>query len=121
MKTFVFTDDDFSRFAFAVGERMDQFGLTEWSYDVEHDQIGDKVNAQVQYNCVSKVALFRLTKVSEGDFGMHTNVLKLALHEVLHLMLADYAWTASKAQNDIAEVVVSHEHEMINRLMRVIE
>ena len=120
MESHVFSDEDFARFSFAVAHWMTALGLTEWKYDVMHHQIGDRVCAQVQYNCVTRSAVFRLTKAGEFDYGHETNVIELAKHEVLHLLLADYCFTASKARDEYADLVIAHEHAVINRLSRCI-
>lgn len=121
MKSVIFTDDDFGKFKTVVEYWIEQFGLTEWNIDITHDQIGDRTNAQTQYNTTSKGAIIRLTKVSEGDFNMVTDVTKLALHEVLHLLLADFCETTAKLADTHHDLVVGREHELINKLMRVVK
>ena len=121
METQVLTNDDFKVYRAHVDGWLKKFGISEWSVEYQHAQIGDRVAAQVQYDCRAKSAVFRLTKVKEGDYGMGSTIEELALHEVLHLLIADYGWTASTVKDDMADVVVSHEHELINRLMRVLK
>lgn len=99
---------------------MRQLGLTEWAFTIEHDQIGDGISANVSSNSKTKTALFRLSKVVEYDYSVGLDIAGLALHEVLHLMLADFGWVIAQAKDDYADVVISHEHELIHRLMKVI-
>lgn len=121
MKSYFFSEEQFNVFRESVNYWINRFGLTEWEVVVEHEQIGDNIQANASYSLSSKQALIRLTKVSEGDYGVNDSMKSLALHEVLHLMLADFCWIASKAKNDYDDIVISHEHTIINRLMRVIK
>jgi hypothetical protein len=99
---------------------MKELGLTEWAFVVEHDQIGDGVSANVSSNPKTKTALFRLSKVAEYDYCTGFNVLELALHEVLHLLFADFGWVIAQAKDEYADVVIAHEHAIIHRLIKVI-
>lgn len=120
MNNYTYNHEDFVRFSFAVGEYLSKLGLSEWKVEAMHDQIGDRVAAQCQYHAKAKNAVFRLTKSVEYDYGMETCPEKLALHEVLHLLLADYCLAASTLKDDMHDIVVAHEHSVIHRLMRVI-
>lgn len=120
MKTFSFSPLAFDRFESSVNYWMNRLGLTEWNYSVEHTQLSDGVSACVDYNNKSKNARFSLTAFCSGDFAFEADVQALALHEVLHLMLSDFCWVSAQAKDDFADVVISHEHELINRLLKVI-
>lgn len=120
MKTYTFSDDDFKKFANSVRYWIKELGLTEWLFTIEHDQIGDGVSANVSSNPKAKTALFRLSKIVEYDYSNGMDIAELALHEVLHLLFSDFGWVIAQAKDDYADVVISHEHEMIHRLMRVI-
>lgn len=120
MKTHTFSDADFQCFSQAVRHWIEQLGLTEWAFSIEHDQIGDGVSASVSCNPKSKAAPFRLTRAIEYDYGVTLDLRKLALHEVLHMLFYDFGWVIAQAKDDYADVVISHEHEIIHRLMRVI-
>lgn len=98
---------------------MEKLGLTEWLFTIEHDQIGDGSSANISNNPKTKTALFRLSKFIEYDYSVGLDISGLALHEVLHLLLADFGWVIAQAKDEYAEVVISHEHDIIHRLMRV--
>lgn len=119
MKTHTFTPQDFELFKAKVQSLLDAFGMYEWHVTVAHEQIGDRVCAQTTYNNTSKNASIRLTINAEGDFGLLWDVEKLATHEVLHLLLADWCETAAKMQSATHDLVVGQEHAVLNRLMRV--
>jgi len=121
MKTYTFTPSDFKHFAAKVQWLVSKMGLTEWHLSIAHEQIGGGVAAQTQYNTVSKNASIRLTINVEGDFGFITDVEQLAIHEVLHLVLADWGETIAKMQNANHDLAVAQEHAVLNRLMRIIK
>jgi len=120
MKSHVFSLNDFNVFNDRVTHWIHKFGLSEWSVEVVQQQIGNGVNAQVQYNHVRRHAIFRLTENSEGDYGMTTNPDRLALHEVLHLLVASLVETTATRQSAYDDLVVAEEHAFINRMMRVL-
>lgn len=121
MQTYEFSAEDFSAFEAAVRRYMSDFGMADWVVNVMHDQIGDGVMAQVQYKAVGKYACFRLTKHTEFDYGAGTDPDRLALHEVLHLLLADFCETCAKLGDVGHDLVIAREHEVLHRLMRVIK
>lgn len=120
MKTKVFTEQDFLQFEAKVNALVDLFGLREWHLMVTHEQIGDRVCAQTQYNIVAKTASIRLTKQVEGDFGLLWDVDRLAMHEMLHLLLCEYCETVAKLGSSTHDLVIAQEHGVLNRLMRAI-
>jgi len=120
MKTKIFTDKDFAKFKARVLELVDKFGLHEWHLMITHEQIGDRVTAQTQYNVVAHTACIRLTKQVEGDFGLLWDPERLATHEVLHLVLVDYCETVAKMGSSTHELVVAQEHAVLHRLMRIL-
>lgn len=120
MKHYIFTEKAFENFSKGIDEWMGRFGMSEWDYSICHEQIGDRKMACTEYNSVTKKALFQLTKSVEFDFGLETDMRKLALHEVLHLALSDYGWTIAQAKTDLDDLALGREHELINRLMRVL-
>lgn len=121
MTPHTFTSEDFSAFKQAVHYWLNKFGISEWHVTVLHDQIGDRNNAQCQYNTTTKNVCFRLTINTEGDYGMVLDPERLALHEVLHLVLADYCETTCKLADPVHPLVVAREHEVMNRLMRALK
>lgn len=121
MKIHTFTPEDFEKFKVKVQSLLDTFGMHEWNVTIAQEQIGDRVNAQATYNNNTKNASIRLTINAEGDFGMVWDVEKLAVHEVLHLLLADWCETAARLQSATHDLVVGQEHAVLNRLMRVIK
>ena len=120
MRTKIFTDDDFAAFEAKVRELIHLFGMYEWHLMIAHEQIGDRVCAQTQYNVVAKTASIRLTKQVEGDFGLLWEPERLAMHEVLHLVLCEYCETTAKMGSSTHDLVIAQEHGVLNRLMRAL-
>ena len=120
MKTHTFTSECFRLYKERVEHWLHKFGLTEWSVEGTQMQIGGGVNAQVQYNHVRRHAIFRLTENTEGDYGLTTDPDRLALHEVLHLLVASLVETTAARQSAYDDLVVAEEHAFINRVMRVL-
>lgn len=114
MKSYTFTANDFRKFKQRVNYWINKLAITGWMIEIEHEQIGDGINAQCAYNIGSKSALFRLTKNTEGDYNLIIGIDTLALHEVLHLALADLVFVSTKGDDDI---ITSSEHDLINRLV----
>jgi hypothetical protein len=121
MKIYTFTPAEFERFTAKVQSLVSDMGLTEWNLQIIHEQIGDRVIARTTYDTVSKIASIRLTINIEGDFGVVTDVERLAIHEVLHLLLADWGETVAKMRDANHELAIAQEHAVLNRLMRFIK
>ena len=120
MTPYTFTEQDFIDFRYEVTRWTSCLGLANgWFIEVRQEQIGGGVNAQCAYDVQRRNALFRLTIHTEGDFCMLTDPKKLALHECLHLALAEVVYTAAKLGDDSHELAIAKEHELINRLMMV--
>jgi hypothetical protein len=120
MKIHTFTDEDFAEFKAKAEELINTFGLHEWHVTISHEQIGDRVAAQTSCNHVARHASIRLTKQNEGDFGIEWDPKRLALHEVLHLLMWDFCETTAKLGDPTLSLVVAQEHALVNRLMRVL-
>lgn len=97
---------------------MEYFGLTEWSYEIRHQQIGEDKMASACIDFKNRIILFELTQCVEGDYGFETPVETLALHEVLHVLLADFGREIQRTGSDASDTVVAHEHAIIHRLIR---
>lgn len=121
MKSIIIDQQAAQEFAESVVYWVDRFGLSEWSYEIKQEQLGNGRLAEVNIERKGKLALFQITHVCEGDYAIDQSPKALALHEVLHLMLSDYGWLAAKARDDLDDVVIAHEHEIIHRLMRFLE
>ncbi len=120
MKTHTFSAADFKRFAKCANDLIDRLGVTGWDFDITHEQIGDGTCACACYDNVSKNAGITLSKNVDYEYSICTDVEVLAKHEVLHLLLADFCWTAAQSGKNCSDEVVSKEHEVINRLLGVI-
>lgn len=71
------------------------------------------------YNLDARHACISLPYEFENDFCLVDDLNKLALHEVLHIALADIIHEANITKD--TENIIHTEHALINRLMRVIK
>ena len=85
------------------------FGITEWDVDYKHHKID--AQSRVSYNNSARIACFQLTTKGTIDFCYNDDMQKLALHEVLHLLLADLAM----GKESVEEIAI--EHTVIQRLI----
>lgn len=120
MKAHTFTPDDFEVFKARISELIDKFAMHDWRINIVHEQIGNGVNAQVQYDTIAKNACFRLTINSEGDYGFVRSAERLATHEMLHLVLADFCTACCSLHDPVHPIVIGAEHAALNRLMRAL-
>ena len=119
MKYHTFTPEEFLLFEQAVQDFMQKLEITGWELELRQEQVGGGICAELDYNIVARKALMRLTVNVEYDYAIITDIVKLAKHEVLHLLLADFCWTAAEQRDHCSDAVISREHEVINRLMKV--
>ena len=121
MKTKVFTSSDFKTFKQEVERLVGALGLSDWDLSISHEQIGDNCCAQTHYDDTAKIASIRLTIQVEGDYGLEWDPRRLAMHEVLHLLLADFCVTSCKIGDAVDPLVMAQEHAVIHRLMKVLK
>lgn len=119
MKQKKFTKQDFILFEDAVYSYLAWFELAEWRVEILHVKKQD-VFARCTYDCEAKIACFTLAKKVKYDFGL-MDIKKLAAHEVLHLLFADLINASSLLSNASHPIVISHEHEVINKLVGILE
>ena len=77
--------------------------------------------ARTTYNNISKIACFQLTVNIEYDFCHQSDLNKLALHEVIHLLLADFGYVLAETKDQWSDLVIAHEHAVVMRLLKVIK
>ena len=120
MKTHSYSSEEFKEFKKCVTKDMKRLGLTGWDCEIQRKQLSNGVCARIYFDVVSKSTVIYLTKTVEYALVVDKDVKQHALHEVLHLLLADYCWTAATGGNHCADAVIAKEHELINRLMGVL-
>lgn len=120
MKHYTYTKKDFKDFEMYIHDWINKFGITEWDYEVMHNQL-DGSAARTTYNNKAKIACFQLTVNIEYDFCHQSDLNKLALHEVIHLLLADFGYVLAETKDQWADLVIAHEHAVVMRLLKVIK
>ena len=86
------------------------FGMTDWTFTFESKPLGNLV-AEVSYNTTSRLATLRISsrmKRTQDEIKFD------ALHEVMHVLLADLtSYGEAMFQGD---VVIREEHRIIARI-----
>jgi hypothetical protein len=113
-----YTNKEFKQFSSSVNYWMNKFGITEWEYEIIHKQTD--AAARTTYNNKSKLACFQLTKSIDYDFCGQSDMNKLALHEVLHLLLADFGYAIDETKSYDSDLAIAHEHAVVMRLMKAL-
>jgi hypothetical protein len=113
-----FKSKEFNEFKAAVVYWLNRFAITGWDILIVHKQIEEGALAQCHYDTVSKNCIFSLTKETDG-FESSMSMNRLALHEVIHLLVADLVHVCTVSEDQ--EVIVGIEHAMINRVINALE
>ena len=98
---------------------MNKFGITEWQYEVLQHQL-DNVAATTTYNNRAKLSCFQLTHKIKYDFCHQSDMHQLALHEVIHLLLADYGYAIQETKEFDCDLAIAHEHAVVMRMMKAL-
>lgn len=112
-----YTKEQFDEYVSAVKHWLNQLNITGWTIDFKQRHIGESIAGNTTYNTVSRNACFQLAEFQTGDYCLHDDMNALALHEVLHLLVADLVWTVKELKDDMHDLVIAKEHELINRLI----
>lgn len=116
---YTYTKKDFKQFNMSILYWMDKLGITEWQYEVLQHQL-DNAAATTTYNNRAKLACFQLTHKIKSDFCHQSDMHQLALHEVIHLLLADYGYAIQETKYFCSELAIAHEHAVVMRLMKAL-
>ena len=119
MKKYTYSKKDFKQFKASVIYWLDKFGITEWEYEIVQRQL-DVASATTTYNNKSKLACFQLTHNIEYDFCLQADVGRLALHEVLHLLLADFGYAIQETKEYDSDLAIAQEHAVVMRMMKAL-
>lgn len=117
METKIYTEDDFDEFKEHCIRWLYKLGISEYEIDFKHHVLDGDAAARTTYNVKSKLACFQLTTTLNGDFCFQNDINKLALHECLHLLFADFGNTIDKTDFD-SELSIAAEHAVVQRLLK---
>lgn len=90
-----------------------RLGLTDWAITFARAESTEEDEAEVAYSCANRSA----TMTSMLGAPNPSPPGRVALHEMLHLLLADPLHMAAKRGKDTHADVVRDEHRAIERLM----
>jgi len=116
-----YTAEDFLEYENQVRHWMHRLGLERsWYIECEQRQLSEASHARVSYNTANRNATFGLSLNVEAGIGADATVEELALHEVLHVLLADLVATLVETKSDESPSAIAREHELLCRLERVL-
>src|SRR5258706_6388707 len=109
------TKENFALFSETVKDYQKKFGLLDWNIQLRHVSIGAVELAQANSNCEGCVATVTLNKNwKELDPITDERIRRVALHEVIHVLLANLSYIASCryiTQSELDEA----EHKVVRR------
>lgn len=119
------SDDDYGRFCKYVGKWLGELGLRDWTvYYYWEDNGKGGSSACVRYDVENRTADFVMGERIERCYhGGGRAIEWLALHEVLHLVMADFDWVGKAVgllpaqKEELWEIA---EHKLLARLTGVI-
>jgi hypothetical protein len=114
-----YTKKDFKLFKKSLKYWLDKFGITEWEIDYVQHEIDSA--ARTTYNNKSKLACFQLANKINYDFCAQLDMHRLALHEVIHLLLADLGYAIKETGDYDSDLAIAHEHAVVMRLLRAFD
>ncbi len=103
-----------NRFKKACRSWQGKLGLTDWTFVYKIDRRDNDHYGYVTYSWDSRLATITLVPGKDSD------IEAIALHEVLHVLLADLLATVASRASDTHPDVVREEHRVIERLMAVL-
>ena len=89
MKTQIFSENDFIEFSNKVESLCEKVQLTDWRWSVVSAPLDHDDAAAVYLNYRAKTAKFVLAEAFQGEVVTHYYPEELAIHEFLHLLIAD--------------------------------
>jgi hypothetical protein len=107
---------DFQAFQRHARRWLQRFGLTDYRVNFRLEPKDDSRMATIRMNSDTRVAEITLRFGGERDSSLE----RLALHEVIHLMLADLTAVAATRANDMHADCIREEHRLIERVIPVI-
>lgn len=110
----------FAVFRREVERWVSAFGLKDWKVHIVLDTEPNERNAEISYNWDNRTARITYFTKQTGTRLMVQPPEKSALHEVIHLLMADAMMTAGK-KGDAHEDTVREEHRIVERLMGVLK
>ena len=107
----------FAAFRKACLKWQQQLGLQDWRLMFELDRKAEADrHARVLYNIENRAAKVIYCARSETD----QSIERLALHEMLHLLVAEALVLAGTRGDDTHADVIREEHRVIERLLKVL-
>lgn len=115
------TKAHFTLYKREVAHWISRLGLTDFHVDFRHKaQSEESVRATVTYGLTGRTVTFWLSPVWEVDVPTSAQIKRTALHEVLHLLLADLTGLIHAREYDSDGRATPLEHAVLRRLENAI-
>ena len=98
----------------------DVFGISDWELYFKNEAYADENISDVTVSLEDKIAQVGLNKNLEKKYLTEAALDKAALHEALHLLLAELSVRGASRYVDEKELTVA-EHAVIQRLINFIQ
>lgn len=105
------------RFEAACRKWQVTLGLTDWTLTFKTTQGDGEHEADVGYNCETRQATITYYKGVDDA----AKAERVALHEMLHVLLADMLQQAARRACDTHVDVAREEHRVIERLLNALD
>ena len=116
----ILTDDDIAAFWSAMDYWRDKFGLHAWRVHYSTQEAAGKTMAEcVKWDRQAKMVTVRIGTNWMSSEPTPEAISRVAMHECLHILLADLIDAAINA-GEYDESVVNAEHAVINTLERLL-
>ena len=113
-----YTRKDFVKYKKCIEKLAVIFGMVDYELRFKHEPTEDSY-AEVEYDQNTRDACFKLTTKELPD-NQYAELKRLALHEFLHIVLADLKLVATQAPFDVDRWGLE-EHKVINVLIKEME
>ena len=113
-----YSSHDFERFQHLIERYLHMLDLQPWKAHSIQQQIEN--HAESHYSVSNRQALFKLTHRLDDPNAIPYTLEDLALHEVLHIFLGEYAYALSQCKDEYDTITLGREHSIINTLVRII-
>lgn len=111
----------YSVFVSYVSHYMNMLKLNDWRIETCCAPLGACRYSQMRFSIPPRLVVFALNRSLPASYANHDYMKVTALHEVLHLMLAECEWACtsfSDVSEDVRATLADNaQHAMINRLL----
>lgn len=113
------TAEHFGWFKDAVNRWQKELGLTDWNIQLRHEALESALATTYANNAGAVATIALNTSWNELDIPTKERIERVALHEVIHVLLSDLSYLAECRYTSKEEIDVA-EHKTVRRLEQVL-